>query len=300
MSVDHAALVFGTDDELVAGSRDLIETGLVEGDLLLVLGDDQGLPVLREAWGNDPRIKFGEAADFYEHPMRTMAELQRVLDREGTGGHRVRVTGPVPFEKDPRLRRGWMRYEALVDRAFAPYGLTSVCQYDTRVVGDDLIDHARATHARVVTTSGEEPGGGRRAQVLADLARVEEPDPMESTPAVYEDMLVGAGDLARVRTGFSPAPADLVLAVGEVVTNALQHGGPPVTVRLHHEAGRWLGVVTDHGPGLRDPYAGVDSPLPGNPEPAGRGLWAARQLCDELLIVCRDGAGTTVRLIQHA
>jgi len=301
MSPDHHALIFATDGELVEGTQDLIENGLLRGDPVLVLGDVHELGVLRDAWGGDPRIRFAETAGFYRRPMETIAELQRLLDHEGTLGHQVRVTGPVPFGDDPPTRRGWMMYEALVDRAFAPYGLVSLCQYDTRVMGDDLVDHARATHDWIVTSAGVEVGGLRRAEVLARLAAHEEPDPLEGEPAVYEDMLTTTGDLARLRAGLLPAPQEFVIAVNEVMTNALQYGGPPITVRLHHEAGRWLCVVTDHGPGLRDPNAGVDSPLPGNPQAAGHGLWLARQLCDELTITCRpDRAGTTVRLSRRA
>jgi hypothetical protein len=194
-----------------------------------------------------------------------------------------------------------MRYEALVDRALAPYDLLSLCQYDTRVVGADLVDLARATHERVVSGSGVEAGGRRRAEVLAALTEPEGPDALESAPLAYADELTSPGELRRLRTGMAAAPHDLVLAANEVATNAFEHGAPPVVVRLHRGADGWLCVVSDHGPGLPDPYVGIDSPLPGNPVPGGHGLWLARQLCDFLTIAARHpGPGTTVRLELRA
>lgn len=297
MLVDHDALVFATDDELVEGTHDLIDQGLVAGDLVLVSGDDHGLRVLREAWDDDPRITFTGQDRLYASPMSTIADLQRVLDREGAAGHRVRLTGPVPFDEHPRRRRAWLVYEALVDRAFAPYGLVSLCQYDTRAVTEDLVEQAHAIHGRVRTSLRVEPGGRRGEALLAELAAPDGTDPLELEPPTWSGVLTGPTDLHRLRAGLLSAPRDLVFAANEVATNALEHGRPPVVCRLHHADGGWLCVIADDGRGLRDPYAGVDSPLPGNPNAGGRGLWLARQLCDELTISTdRDGRGTTVRL----
>jgi signal transduction histidine kinase len=211
------------------------------------------------------------------------------------------MTGAVPFGRDPLTWRAWLAYEALVDRAFAPYGLTSLCQYDTRIMSEDLVARAHATHDRVFTSTGVEAGGQRRAELLAELAALDGTDPLELEPPVYGDVLTVAGDLYRFRAGLAQAPRDFVFAANEIATNALTHGRPPVIVRLHHADGTWLCVVTDDGRGLHDPYAGVDSPLPGNPDARGRGLWLARQLCERVTISTgADGAGTTVRLVSRS
>jgi hypothetical protein len=298
MTVNHGALLFASDDELVDGTHDLVADGLRAGDRVLVIGDRHVLDVMRSAWDDDPRISFNDQAVFYDSPMLTIAGLQRLLDREGAAGHRVRVTGPVPFGGDPATRRAWMAYEALVDRAFAPYGLTSLCQYDTRAMTDDLLVHAWATHDRVVTSSGVEPGGQRRNEVLAELAAAGVADTCDLGTIVYDDVLLEPEHLSRFRTGLLPAPGDLTFAANEVATNAFEHGRPPVTVRLGHGPAGWTCVIADTGPGLLDPHAGVDSPLSGNPGSPGHGLWLARQLCHRLSIES-TAAGTTVRLVHR-
>ena len=298
MNVHHGALLFASDEELVDGTHDLVADGLLAGDRVLVIGGRHLRDVLRSAWDDDPRISFHDQDAFYGSPMLTIAGLQRLLDREGAAGHRVRVTGPVPFGGDPATRRAWMSYEALVDRAFAPYGLTSLCQYDTRVVADDLLAHAWATHDQVVTSSGVAAGGQRRAEVLAGLTVAGTTDAPDLGTVVYDDVLLAPEELSRFRTGLVSAPGDLVFAANEVATNAFVHARPPVMVRLGHGPLGWTCVVADCGPGLLDPHAGIDSPLPGNPEAPGHGLWLVRQLCGRVSIIA-SGSGTTVSMTLH-
>lgn len=97
-------------------------------------------------------------------------------------------------------------------------------------------------------------------------------------------------------TGMSAERAEEYLtAVGEVLTNAVQHGRGPVQIRLLTGDGGWWCTVTDHGPGTDDPYAGIDSPLPGNPDARGAGLWVARQFADQVAITGNpDGVSVTV------
>jgi anti-sigma regulatory factor (Ser/Thr protein kinase) len=87
---------------------------------------------------------------------------------------------------------------------------------------------------------------------------------------------------------------DLVLAVNEVATNAVEHGSGQAHLAV------WTGpdtrelVCEVHDDGrLADPLPGLRAPHPSDPR--GRGLWIARQLCD-LLHVWADPEGTHVRI----
>jgi anti-sigma regulatory factor (Ser/Thr protein kinase) len=91
--------------------------------------------------------------------------------------------------------------------------------------------------------------------------------------------------LSRLRT------ENLILAVNEIATNAIQHAGGGSVVVEHDDA--MVAVeVRDHGPGLP-----VDQPTapPGADAEGGRGLWLARRLCRGLS-VASGPAGVTVRL----
>jgi len=110
----------------------------------------------------------------------------------------------------------------------------------------------------------------------------------------------GPGDLAGLRAAIIAYAASLVgtdaadeilLVAHELATNAVKHGGGGGRLRLSAADGRVWCVVSDNGPGLRDPHlAGVT--LPARTKPGGRGLWIVRQMSD--LTIATTTAGTTV------
>jgi anti-sigma regulatory factor (Ser/Thr protein kinase) len=88
---------------------------------------------------------------------------------------------------------------------------------------------------------------------------------------------------------------DFVLAVNEILTNAVRHAAGGGRLRLWCADGRLLCEVTDSGGGIPVDLIDVEPP-PVTLAPGGRGLWIARQLCDELT-VDTSPAGTAVRLV---
>ncbi|MGC4806853.1 ATP-binding protein [Micromonospora sp. DT233] len=81
---------------------------------------------------------------------------------------------------------------------------------------------------------------------------------------------------------------DFVLAVHELVTNVVRHGGGSGRLRLCRQGDRLTCEVTDDGPGLD----AVPVALPAPNQVGHRGLWLAQQLTDGLEIRT-DGRGTT-------
>ncbi|MBB6343934.1 ATP-binding protein [Nonomuraea muscovyensis] len=85
---------------------------------------------------------------------------------------------------------------------------------------------------------------------------------------------------------------DFVLAVNEITTNAVLHGGGRGRLRLWARDGRLWCEVTDEGPGLPPGWMG-SARTPSRYDPGGRGLWLTRMLCDHVTIVSTPG-GTSV------
>lgn len=85
---------------------------------------------------------------------------------------------------------------------------------------------------------------------------------------------------------------NLVIVASELATNAITHGGGTGRLRLWDLDGAVSLQVSDAGEGFADPeQAGLHRQDPA--APGGRGLWLARQLCDDVDI--RVGpAGTVV------
>lgn len=88
---------------------------------------------------------------------------------------------------------------------------------------------------------------------------------------------------------------DIALAVHEIATNAILHGGGWSRVQISADGRSWCCDVEDGGPGLDDPEPGTEEP--GLSE-GGFGLWIARHACDEFCILPSRG-GLHVRLVVY-
>ncbi|MGN9779602.1 ATP-binding protein [Micromonospora sp. H33] len=84
---------------------------------------------------------------------------------------------------------------------------------------------------------------------------------------------------------------DFVLAVHELVTNAVRHGGGHGRIELRREEDVLICEVTDQGAAADN----LPVRLPEVDVAGGRGLWLARQLTDGLILTRRpDGLTATV------
>src|SRR5271170_3669993 len=85
---------------------------------------------------------------------------------------------------------------------------------------------------------------------------------------------------------------DLVIAVGEVAANTVQHARTAGTIEVWHDADEVICQITDGG-FISDPLAGSCPPGPG--ATTGYGLWMVYQVCDKVDLHS-DQAGTTIRM----
>jgi anti-sigma regulatory factor (Ser/Thr protein kinase) len=88
--------------------------------------------------------------------------------------------------------------------------------------------------------------------------------------------------------------ADFVVAVNELLTNAVRHGGGTGRVTLWRAAGAVVCEVTDTGAGLPPPVP-QRRVKPAPDQPGGWGLWLAEELTDSFEIRTGNG-GTTVQV----
>jgi serine/threonine-protein kinase RsbW len=87
---------------------------------------------------------------------------------------------------------------------------------------------------------------------------------------------------------------DFVVAVNELLTNAVRHGGGSGRVALWVEAGSVVCEVSDRGTGLGR-IRPVKSQRPAADQPGGWGLWLADELTDAMALESGPD-GTTVRI----
>src|SRR5882757_279763 len=165
-----------------------------------------------------------------------------------------------------------------------------------RILPAVLLADAELTHPVVVE------GGARRASAsfAPDLALAEhnrpfpEPTRLPITLPIEAVRLTEARQLAEAeayRAGLDPErAADFALAVNELVTNSIEHGGNRGSLRIWLEDGHLLAEVRDAGRG-RDPLAGR---RPVDPEQRrGRGLLLINHLVDLVRVHQADDGSTT-------
>ncbi|MCK9903033.1 ATP-binding protein [Frankia sp. Cpl3] len=131
-------------------------------------------------------------------------------------------------------------------------------------------------------------GGGLPAPAVSDAAVTRLPFTADNLLAARRQVLVLAS-----RAGVLPQrAADLKLALHEILTNSVRHGGGGGVLRVWVEEAMLICEVSDRGH-VRDMLAGRRPPA--LDAEGGRGLWLAHQLCD-LVQLSSSPAGTIVRL----
>jgi anti-sigma regulatory factor (Ser/Thr protein kinase) len=299
----HQGLLYGSEEEFLAGTVPFIRDGLERGDPIWIVTTVRNAGWLRVSLGTDARqVVFGECSQWYRHPARALASLHRAV-RVGVGGQRLRLIGePLWTARTGPESTERARLESLVNVALASANASLVCTYDTRVVDSEVVAQVARTHPELVVNGGVQPSPSYADPTVfnaeCDRSPLSEPPP--SALRLAFDRL---GQLATLRTFMTSyaiwagaptqAVEQFVQAVDEVATNAIEHGGGSGVLRVWTSPQRMSCEVSDSGEGLRDPLAGHLPPPPGRTGLCG--LWLARQFCD-LVEVRSDPAGTTVRL----
>jgi len=196
--------------------------------------------------------------------------------------------------------RFWTELDAALNIALADLPVRLTCFYPELPLHLEILDGARRNHP-LLLSDGElqhNPAHHDPRAVLA--ARPAAQPPLLGPPDVR--MAFSAWQLHEVRTTVEKALSgrgyererveDVVLAVNELATNAVEHGSPEAQLSLWTGRDGLLCEIDDAGT-LRDPLPGLQAPHPA--EPRGRGVWIARQLCDTLHMWA-DGQGTHVRV----
>jgi anti-sigma regulatory factor (Ser/Thr protein kinase) len=235
----------------------------------------------------------------------TLHSNRQLITEHADGGSRpVRLLGEVPYRSDFPSWNGWIRYEAAVNALYADLGVSMLCVYDRRVAAPEILDDVNRAHPSLAAKGdgGSNPLFVEPATLLADLAR-RDLDPIEtqrpSLELVDERSSISRHAVAALAATTSLDESSinaLVLALGEVVTNALTRGRPPVVVRAWAADDGVVVTVRDHGPGPSDPFVGM---VPTDNAPAGGlGLHIAYQSCT-LVTMTRSTSDFTVHLTMR-
>ena len=297
----HEAGFYRSDAEFGALIVPFVEEGVAAGQPVILGYDDRKASLLR-SWLCDPAaVTFIADASLYATPARAIASYWRMFEQlTAAGATQIRIAGDVPHEGNGGRFAGWDRYESAANTVWDGFPVWSRCLYDAAAAAPRVLDIAARTHPRIVLPSGQHQPS-RQYQQAADFQPLPpDPDPLEDSvpaivmsdpsPAQVRHVLTSIGHGRVSGTSLE----ELMIGVGEAVSNARQHGRPPVTARIWAGPGRILVHVHDTGPGPGDPLTGL---VPAWSRPGQRegGLWLIHMLgLDAAMIRSRDGF--TVRL----
>jgi anti-sigma regulatory factor (Ser/Thr protein kinase) len=303
----HDALLYDSPGQLVEIAVPFLLQGLDAGDAAVIATGAGTADLLREAIGGHPGLHVLERGDVYRTrtpaaitTFRRLAEL-----RASEGARRVRVVGEVDFGPTERNWLEWQRYEAVVNDALAGWPLWGLCVFDTQRLPEPLLATALHTHPHLATARGREdnPHFTEPAEYLRALPVPDEP--LDATvPRLHASHVADFASLRRaLATELAGVPADsdvvqdFLLAVDEMTSNALRHGGRPIDLRLWIGTERIVCTIGDRGTGWDDPFAGYGPAHGDDLSHGGMGLWLARQLCDHVDITTGpDGAQVRLTL----
>jgi anti-sigma regulatory factor (Ser/Thr protein kinase) len=303
-ALTHQALLYGSEEEFLAGTVPIIQDGVVRGDPIRIVTTVRNADWLRSALGADAqRVVFDDSSEWYRHPVRALTAVYHAVQAAVADGQQLRMIGePLWTARTGQERRELARHESLVNVALASAHAALVCTYDARVVDSEVTAQAARTHPELVVDGGIRPSPSYTDPAVFSAECDTSPLPAPP-PWAVELPFHRLGQLATLRAfitsyaTWAGATAQefehFLQAVDEVATNAIEHGGGSGVLRIWTDRQTMSCEVSDTGAGLHDPLAGHLPPPPGRV--GGLGLWLARHFSD-LVELRTDSAGTTVRL----
>jgi anti-sigma regulatory factor (Ser/Thr protein kinase) len=213
---------------------------------------------------------------------------------------RVRIIGePIWAQRSDAEYPACAQHEALINAAFRGREVTILCPYNTRELDPAWLYDAHRTHPVLWSADGYRvsPHYGDPLVTAAEFNRVLPASP--GTAATLTIELCRLGEVRRLvsdhasRAGLTDAQTDrITVAVNELATNAIQHGGEPARLRVWADASHLICQIETDGR-IADPLAGR-LPLSATAS-SGRGLALVNQFCD-LVRTHTSETGTTTRV----
>jgi anti-sigma regulatory factor (Ser/Thr protein kinase) len=301
----HEALFYSGADGFLEGVLPFVDDALAAEEPVLVAAARDKIDLLRHALGRDAgRVSFEEMPRLGSNPARIIPAWHRFLNENGSAHRSVRGVGePIWPGRSAAELTECQRQERLLNLAFG--GGTAwrlLCPYDLHSLDDQVIEASRCSHP-FVAEDGQSRASGSYPPVDAATGPFDgslPPPPAEAAELHFTDRELGA--LRQLVLEWASAfelscerTEHLILAVTELASNSVRHGGGSGTMRLWREEDTLLVEIRDRGH-IEEPLAGRIRPSPA--QATSRGLWLVNQLCD--LVQIRSAPGrTVVRVHMH-
>jgi anti-sigma regulatory factor (Ser/Thr protein kinase) len=289
----HSALLYDTDAAYGATLSAFVREGLAHDEAVAVAANSRHTALLRDHLGGDAaEVRFLSAEEWYVRPVRTIAGWSQLLRAAAAKGRPfMRLVGHTSSAHGART---WVRFESALNTSLAGLRGHLLCPYDRAALPAEAVRTAARTHPRLHDGGWRDSAGYEPPErLLTELP--ERPYPVVGEPVLAVPVKDTVADLraqvrARARTeGWLPPDRvdNLVLALSEVATNSIRHGGEQRELRIWLTDDAVVCEVTDDGAVPPGPLAGYLPPRAG--VIGGMGLWLVQQLSDAMAIRNVDG-----------
>ena len=298
----HEALLYARDEGFLAATLPFIRAAIAGREPILVMAAAAKIDRLRRELGNEAAlVRFEDMTGVGTNPARIIPAWREFVDVHEAPGRRMHGIGePMVAGCSAAELAECQRHECLLNLAFADVGdFWLVCPYDTAALDPATIERVQHSHP-VVVHDGASCQSSRyldRAAVAAPFAEPLPDPPADATEIAFDgETLIALRALVAERAANAHLNAlragDLVLAVHELATNSVRHGGGDGVLRIWHDAHALICEVRGAGR-IEHPLAGRERPASG--QLGGQGLWLVNQVCDLVQVRCFADGGV-VRL----
>ncbi|GGR76360.1 anti-sigma regulatory factor [Streptomyces humidus] len=296
----HELYPYRGDEQYLSGTLGYIHEALEGGEAVVVAVPEGRASLLRGELGDEPAVTFVDTTTLGPNPGRLVGAWVAWMKERGAQDRPVRGIGETAWrEARSAAHLSELRYhEWLLNRAFARSSAWSMlCPYDDADDDRSALQSLSRCHPLIRQD-------GHYVRNEGFLTAEEYPfDALNPPCDPFQELSYAHGDLAAVRSKVARCAADagvsedqqrkLAVAVTEIATNSIRHGGGHGTLRTWTQDSTFLCEFRDAGY-IADVMAGRSRPTVD--QIGGRGLWLAHQLCDLVEIRSTRDRGTTIRL----
>lgn len=293
----HPALFYRGKEQYTAGTVPFLVEGLAAGEAVAVAVPGPNLDLIRAEMGaSATEVTFLDMTRAGRNPGRIIPGVLRAFADAHPAG-RVRIIGePIWAGRSAAEYPACVQHEALINAAFQGREVTILCPYDADALEPEVLADAYATHPVVIDTGVEQASDAYDPELV--VARYNQPlvHPPGAASLSFEAESLPQARAFAVREAEQLGLAeermqDLTLAVAELTTNSVVHGGGSGTLRIWAEGEQIVCEVHDRGR-LTDPLAGRRPPA--RDQLGGRGLMLVHYIADLVRLYTAQDS-TTIR-----
>ncbi|MET9852109.1 sensor histidine kinase [Streptomyces sp. NPDC006450] len=300
----HELYPYRGDQEFLSGTLGFIHEALEGGEAVVVAVPSAKTALLRDELAGEGAVTFIDAATAGPNPGRLVDAWATWLKESGPGDRPVRGIGETAWRqaRNPAHLAELRYHEWLLNRAFARSSTWSMlCPYDDADQDPEALAAISRCHPLIRRDDKNAPNQDYLAGEDYAFETLAGPRDLSF------ELRYTHGDLALIRSKVSSSASEagvaqdrlgrLAVAVTEIATNSIRHGGGHGTLRTWTQDATFLCEFRDAGY-ISDVMAGRIRPTA--EQIGGRGLWLAHQLCDLVEIRSIRDQGTIVRLHMDA